>query len=195
VSAVASKQLPPAGTTGVITECPFTRGFILVGTDHFLARTAGEEIDATRHVRVVGHDGDELVVAPLGAEEAAAIEDKLKRQSLPAPTSVSAGPNLFCPNCGSDQLAEAGKSRIDGKMSYVCEACHLELAPVRNRLVLRLLSTVSAVIAVILFAIIAHDRWLGEKKMSPRLFLLPGIFSAIATVGFHDLRKPMPRRW
>lgn len=192
---MASKPLPPVGARGVILEFPFTRGFVVIGEEHFPARAENGEIETGRHVQVVAHDGEEVVIAPLEAQEAAAIEDKLRRQTVPNPTSRGDGTRLFCPRCGSDRVVEFGaKSQLDGKMPHKCEACNLEMGPLRSRLVLWLLTAISLVIAVGTLAFFAYDRLAGEGKASLGLLLAPGVFGAFAVAGFREMQKPVPRR-
>jgi hypothetical protein len=191
---VAQQQIPPVGTVGVVLDVPFTRGFVIIGEQTFSARAAEGEIDSGRHVRVVDHDGDELIVAPLSHEEAAAIEAKLKEQVLNAP--VGAEGKFFCPRCGSDAVVEYGSpSPLDGKMSHRCTACDLEMGPLRSRFVLWLLTAFSLLLAVGPLALFAYDRLFKEGKASTGLLLAPAVGGAFLAACWRELSKPVPRRW
>jgi hypothetical protein len=193
-SPVAQNAPPPPGTVGVVLDIPFTRGFVVIGEQSFPARAAEGEIESSRHVRVVGHDGDELVVAALAPEEAAAIEAELKQQVLATP--VGAEEKLFCPRCSADTVAESGSpSPLDGKMSYKCSSCNLEMGPFRSRFVLWLLTAVALLLAIGSLALFTYDRLWDEGKASLGLLLAPPVGGAFFAAGLRELSKPVPRRW
>jgi hypothetical protein len=101
---------------------------------------------------------------------------------------------LYCPQCGSDQVVEAGeKSQIDGKMPHKCESCHLEMGPLRSQFMLWTLTVIACLMAVasgggaVLFAVRLND------AKSASMFLLGVLtFGGFAAAGVNEMRKTRP---
>jgi hypothetical protein len=97
---------------------------------------------------------------------------------------------LLCPDCGSDQVVKFGeKSELDGKSSYRCEACQLEMGPMRSRFKLWALTLVSLALAFGMLGVV-----LFREQRSLVSGLICGTFAAFAAAGFKEMRKPQPLR-
>jgi hypothetical protein len=100
---------------------------------------------------------------------------------------------LYCPRCGSDRVVKFGeKSRLDGKMPHQCEACPLEMGPLRSRFMLWALTLIACGLAVGSVAIFVAALLFAEGKPSLGLLLGPAGFGGFAAVGFIELRRPRP---
>ena len=74
---------------------------------------------------------------------------------------------------------------FDGKRSYRCDACQLEMGPVRSRFKLWALTlSARALAAAIPLANIYLER--------PAIYTAAPLFAAFAMAGFREIRKPQP---
>jgi hypothetical protein len=114
-----------------------------------------------------------------------------------ANTTRHSSASYECPLCYSTDLTPSGKSILDGKLKFRCNACNIQLAPLRSRAFLIGVLGLGFFVILTCIAVLVFLS-AGKVRVGPRsyLSLVVGIIaSAIAIVAsVRELRRPMPVR-
>jgi hypothetical protein len=117
------------------------------------------------------------------------------------------GMTLLCPRCSSSDLVPTGRSVLDGKRTYRCNTCQLDMAPMRSRialwlvLIFGLVMTLAGVVFVLVLAYLVLQPVEPDHAQEPRTIRVPILLATwpvaaglAVFICIRELRRPTPVR-